>query len=47
MPVLPQTLPAQSPQRVVSKIAEMLLKNVNGEQVDAGQLAIGVPQLVG
>jgi hypothetical protein len=41
------TLPAQSPQRVVSKIAEWFWKNWNGLQVLAGQNALGVPQRSG
>ncbi len=31
-------------QRVVSKIAECLLKNVDGSQPEDGQCAMGVPQ---
>lgn len=39
--------PAQSPQKVVSKIAKLSLKNVKGSQVVDGKLAIGRPQVEG
>ena len=47
IPVDVHTLPAQSPQRVVSKIAEWSWKNWNGLQVLAGQNALGVPHDAG
>jgi hypothetical protein len=39
-----QTPPAQSPQRVVSKITAWFWKNWNGLQFVAGQYALGAPQ---